>query len=69
MNNMEIVLQKITIEILIDMLTNYSKYIELSEDLGINQQYDELKKLRNYINYYDIDDMIDFLHNKLKKGC
>lgn len=56
---------KMTIRTIIDMLTHYSKYIETSEDLGINKQYEELRQLRAYINYYDIDDMIDFLWKKI----
>lgn len=56
---------KMTIRTIIDMLTHYSKYIETSEDLGINNQYEELAKIRRYINYYDIDDMIDFLWKKI----
>ena len=56
---------KMTIRTIIDMLTHYSKYIEIAEDLGVNNNYEELRKLRAYINYYDIDDMIDFLWKKI----
>lgn len=56
---------KMTIRTIIDMLTHYSKYIEIAEDLGVNNKYEELNKLRKYINYYDIDDMVDFLWKKI----
>jgi 1,2-phenylacetyl-CoA epoxidase catalytic subunit len=56
---------KMTIRTIIDMLTHYSKYIEIAEDLGVNNNYEELRQLRAYINYYDIDDMIDFLWKKI----
>lgn len=60
-------IKKGTIATIISMLTQYSKYVETSEDLGINLKYDELKKIRQYINYYDIDDMIDYLNGKIDK--
>jgi hypothetical protein len=63
MENVE--LRKRTIREIIDILRNCSKYIELAEDLGVNNDYEELRKLRGYLSYYDIDDMIDYLWGKI----
>lgn len=63
MENVE--LRKRTIREIIDILGNCSKYIELAEDLGVNNDYEELRKIRTYINYYDIDDMVDYLWGKI----
>lgn len=62
---MEIILREQTIKNIIDMLTECSRYIELGEDLGINNEYEELRKIRACINYYDIDDMIEYLCGKI----
>ena len=58
-------LRKRTIREIIDILRNCSKYIELAEDLGVNNDYEELRKLRGYLSYYDIDDMVDYLWGKI----
>jgi hypothetical protein len=63
MENVE--LRKRTIREIIDILRNCSKYIELAEDLGVNNDYEELRKLRGYLSYYDIDDMVDYLWGKI----
>ena len=63
--NRDIMLRESTIKKIIDMLLDCSKYIELTEDLGINKEYMELQEIRNGINYYDIDDMIDYLWEKI----
>lgn len=63
MENIE--LRKRTIREIVDILRNCSKYIELAEDLGVNNDYEELRKLRGYLNYYDIDDMVDYLSGKI----
>ena len=61
----DVVFRKRTIREIIDILNNCSKYIELAEDLGVNNDYEELKKIRGYLSYYDIDDMIDYLWGKI----
>ena len=58
-------LRENTIKKIIDMLLDCSKYIELAEDLGINQEYEELQEIRDGIDYYDIDDMIDYLWEEI----
>ena len=61
----DVVFRKRTIREIIDILNNCSKYVELAEDLGVNNDYEELKKIRGYLSYYDIDDMIDYLWGKI----
>ena len=63
--NRDVMLRESTIKKIIDMLLDCSKYVELAEDLGINQAHGELQEIRNGINYYDIDDMIDYLWEKI----
>ena len=50
-----------TIYKIIHMLNNFSKYVELCEYLGVNNNSEELKELRQEINYYELDDMVDYL--------
>lgn len=61
----DVIFRKRTIREIIDILRNCSKYIELAEDLGVNNDYEELRKLRGYLSYYDIDDMVDYLWGKI----
>lgn len=63
MENVE--LRKRTIREIIDILNNCSKYVELAEDLGVNNDYEELNKISGYISYYDIDDMVEYLLEKI----
>lgn len=66
MNNMyDKKISEDTLKEIIKMLNNCSKYIELSEDLGVNKEYPELKDIRRDINYYDIDSMISYLWGKV----
>lgn len=50
---------------IIKMLRVCSNYIESAEDLGVNQKYKELKDIRQCINYYKIDSMVDYLLGKV----
>jgi len=59
MENVE--LRVATIRKIVDMLNNCSKYVELCEYLGVNKQNEKLKELRKEINYYELDDMVDYL--------
>ena len=63
MENIE--LRVATIRKIIDMLNNCSKYVELCEYLGVNNNFEELKELRQEINYYELDDMVDYLLEKI----
>lgn len=54
-----------TILAIIKMLNNCSKYVDICEDLGINNEYEELKEIRNDINYYEIDSMVDYLRGRV----
>jgi 1,2-phenylacetyl-CoA epoxidase catalytic subunit len=59
MENVE--LRVATIKKIVDMLNNCSKYVELCEYFGVNNNSEELKELRKEINYYELDDMVDYL--------
>lgn len=50
---------------IIKMLRVCSNYIELAEDLGVNNDYEELKDIRHDINYYKIDSMVDYLLGRI----
>lgn len=63
MNNIK--LSEDTILAIIKMLRVCSNYIESAEDLGVNEEYPELKEIRKVINYYKIDSMVDYLLGKI----